>query len=550
MLVVIPVCAKDEALVLKNLDWVKELDGLIPAEAIISSPEEFDVKPVLNCIGRQCTVIRYPEWGGTPKWPHPQNWAWQSTARAMSEQKLPWLWWEADSTPLVKGWYDIIKSEYASGGKPFMGCITERINGWEPHMNGVGVYPADVASYSVNAMLCRSAPFDIVAWRDTAQYTHRANHIIQHHCREDGDSTHFPDQASVESIVHPGVVLFHRTKDGSLIDRLRDPKSVSEIVKSWFPKPAKAIARDWPSIKEQTKWQVGFFDLPSHERECHFNCSIVEDDANVTWLVSRRWRRTLPETWRSDIVRHRLDSNLAITKSIPIGLPKQGGPMEQHEDPRIIRWGTGFAIGYCHWIFGRPFQAQQALAAIDTNWNCVSVFFLIYGKNGPGPGQGRGNEKNWTWFYQDRQLFMDYQFSPHIVVEVKAETKFKEYVTDTPLASRWKHGHIRGGTPPVRVGDEYISFFHSSIRWTPKQNRYLMGAYAFQAQPPFAVTRITSEPLLAGSDKDIRTLGGPLVVFPDGALFKNDEWLVTFGVNDQACAWIKIPHQDLLNRMT
>jgi predicted GH43/DUF377 family glycosyl hydrolase len=77
-----------------------------------------------------------------------------------------------------------------------------------------------------------------------------------------------------------------------------------------------------------------------------------------------------------------------------------------------------------------------------------------------------------------------------------------------------------------------------------------MGAFAFEAKPPFAVTRITPEPLLAGSEDDLRTLGGPLCVFPCASVLRGDSFLVTLGVNDQSCAWIEIPVADLIEKMT
>ncbi len=235
MLVVIPVCHKDEVLVLKNLDWVRELDGTIDTQCVISYPENFDNTQVVERardIFSAFTSIAYSEWGGHDAWPMPQNWAWQAIARRMPEFKQPWLWWEADATPVIKGWYDALRCEYEKGRKPLMGYIVED-SALPHHMTGVGIYPHNMGEYSVNAMLCRAAPFDIVMARDTLQtQTHRANHLIQHHVRENGDSTHFPTSASVDEIVNPGVVLFHRCKDGSLIDRLREgrPSLVKKVI--------------------------------------------------------------------------------------------------------------------------------------------------------------------------------------------------------------------------------------------------------------------------------------------------------------------------------
>lgn len=101
----------------------------------------------------------------------------------------------------------------------------------------------------------------------------------------------------------------------------------------------------------------------------------------------------------------------------------------------------------------------------------------------------------------------------------------------------------------MRVGDEYISFFHSSVYWKGRQKRYIMGAYAFEAKPPFKVTRITPTPLLAGSDQDTRINGGPPCIFVNGSVFDGKEWLLSFGVNDEACGWIRIPHRKLEKRM-
>jgi hypothetical protein len=76
-----------------------------------------------------------------------------------------------------------------------------------------------------------------------------------------------------------------------------------------------------------------------------------------------------------------------------------------------------------------------------------------------------------------------------------------------------------------------------------------MGCYAFEAKLPFHITRITEEPLLIGSQNDYWVDKKPLVVFPCGSLLRGQEWLVTLGVNDLKCGWIKIPHKDLTKRM-
>ena len=162
------------------------------------------------------------------------------------------------------------------------------------------------------------------------------------------------------------------------------------------------------------------------------------------------------------------------------------------------------------------------------------------------------SEKNWLWFEHGGRLHTIYMTDPHRVITWNQDYTAADQTFETaaPDESWWRFGHARGGTPPVLVGDEYWSFFHSSTPWTEwtsaQKRRYHMGAYAFEAKPPFRITRFAKVPLLTGSPYDPWAPGQPLVVFPCGAILRNNTWLVTLGVNDMASAWIEIPHADLI----
>jgi predicted GH43/DUF377 family glycosyl hydrolase len=73
-----------------------------------------------------------------------------------------------------------------------------------------------------------------------------------------------------------------------------------------------------------------------------------------------------------------------------------------------------------------------------------------------------------------------------------------------------------------------------------------MGVYAFEARPPFRITRFAADPLLIGSEHDPVVGWSSLVVFPGGALYRDGKWLIVFGVNDCTSGWVEIPHNDLL----
>ena len=134
------------------------------------------------------------------------------------------------------------------------------------------------------------------------------------------------------------------------------------------------------------------------------------------------------------------------------------------------------------------------------------------------------------------------------MVRFDARLDVKETYVTHESSQDWIFGEPRGGTPPVLIGSEYWSFFHSSLPWAGKGKlrHYHMGVYAFEAKPPFRITRMTSRPILSGSHRDVLAEKKPLVVFPCGAIIKDGEWTVSLGVNDLASAWIEIPHEQLL----
>ncbi len=74
-------------------------------------------------------------------------------------------------------------------------------------------------------------------------------------------------------------------------------------------------------------------------------------------------------------------------------------------------------------------------------------------------------------------------------------------IANTKGNVHWEWGPIRGGTQAFLVDGEYLSFFHSSkdmrSAHSPKDkiSHYFMGAYTFNPNPPFNITRISPEPI-------------------------------------------------------
>jgi predicted GH43/DUF377 family glycosyl hydrolase len=121
------------------------------------------------------------------------------------------------------------------------------------------------------------------------------------------------------------------------------------------------------------------------------------------------------------------------------------------------------------------------------------------------------------------------------------------------------YGELRGGAPPVRIGDQYVSFFHSVfpvrllrrclfrlLRKRPdKVIRYVGGVYGFAAEPPFAPCWLRTTPVLLPPPLPRRR---PVQldrrveqsVYPCGAIFHDQRWVVSFGAQEEYCCLTEI----------
>ncbi len=299
-----------------------------------------------------------------------------------------------------------------------------------------------------------------------------------------------------------------------------------------------------PSILEQTNFPCGLYDFPDESKTVrHFNCGLVAHNSDLH-LITRRMEKKNLQPFKSKIASHVLIHNVPwlTHKEVPLPMATAG---DNFEDPRAIVHRGEIYISYCNVINGH--YGHQAICRIGDK----KAIRPQFGNNMPCPTKNLGHEKNWIWFSHDDQLHFIYNSMPHMVVSIKDDGAIdKVFMLPKQVAKvkEWKFGQHRGGTPPIKVGDEYFCFFHSSLP-IHGSRRYYMGAYAFEAKPPFKITRVTKKPILEGSLNDIKTTASPPVVFPCGSQFENGEWLVVGGMNDVKCFWIRIPHDNLLSSL-
>jgi hypothetical protein len=256
LLLVIPYHKKDADLTRKLLDWMGQLqdhyaphaclmiaDGEVPQETRV----EFRDKARKLFVSGDAAICRVPE--AQQKWPDGPNAMFAAAARQIAEAyRWPWLWLEPDATPIRTGWLDEIEKEYNFYAKRILGNFIPS-NG-EADMppvalSGVAVYPADIYHGIKQFLSTPGKAFDITASTYTVPRAQESI-TLQHFWGKKNLPPTFnqaaaPDGENLLTLSHikPMTQVFHRCKDGSLIDVLRQ-KANSPILKQ-------AVATELPA---------------------------------------------------------------------------------------------------------------------------------------------------------------------------------------------------------------------------------------------------------------------------------------------------------------
>lgn len=154
----------------------------------------------------------------------------------------------------------------------------------------------------------------------------------------------------------------------------------------------------------------------------------------------------------------------------------------------------------------------------------------------------RGWEKNWQFFDHNGHLLSVYTPSPHQVLRIEGNRA--ERVGLAHPFGHWQGGEPRGSTPPVRVGDEYWSFFHDRISDGDGLQIYRAGLYTFSATD-FRPLRYTPQPVLVADRKTKPTDQYAAVCFPCGSIHRGDHWLLSTGAHDRWTELWRFAHAEL-----
>ena len=290
-----------------------------------------------------------------------------------------------------------------------------------------------------------------------------------------------------------------------------------------------------------------------------FNPGIIR--WNGTLLMSFREIPNPRLTFNSDLYLVWLDEDFN-----PMGVPQKldnrdfSGVPSRAEDARLIEVeGHLFIVysdncddkvtkgGFRVYIAELVFENDKFLMQ---NIECLSRF------------EGESNllrEKNWSPFNYKGTLLLEYSLKPHRIFHPILGTGECETVAVSNSDIRWEWGELRGGTPGLIDGNQYLSFFHSSIDMPTIHSEgkvishYFMGAYAFSLDPPFKITKVSPEPIMGKNFYNgavPKPYWKPLrVVFPGGFVFDDQFIWVVYGRQDRELWVVKLDKAGLLNSL-
>lgn len=173
-----------------------------------------------------------------------------------------------------------------------------------------------------------------------------------------------------------------------------------------------------------------------------------------------------------------------------------------------------------------------------------------------GERAGR-SEKNWVPFDYNGALHLAYSIVPHKILSPLGSSDCATVSATLPPV-KWDWGVLRGGTPALLDGEEYLAFFHSVKTMATVHSKgvnmphYFMGAYTFSAQPPFHITRISQEPIVGRSfykGPAYKTYRPVRVVFPGGYVADEKFVWILYGRQDHEIWVVKIDKKGLLDNL-
>ncbi len=267
--------------------------------------------------------------------------------------------------------------------------------------------------------------------------------------------------------------------------------------------PNHLVPRDFPRPERTIR-----IDIPKH-----YNCSLIEWNAQ-TLLATRK------DAGKAQVHLSELDGQYRPYWTQQLVMEENGKEISA-EDPRLFVYAGQLHVGFT--TYDKD-AASVMIARLSSELQVESVMR-------PKLKDRQSWEKNWMFFDHEGELHSIYAVSPHTILRHKGESAEKAYQVSHGF--RWP-SVMRGGAAPIRICDEYYHWFHA-MQMVKEEFRYTAGLYTFEAQPPFAIRRVISNPMLFPDYGDRPKGWKKSVVYPCGAVLKNGKWLLSYGHQDRQC---------------
>jgi len=249
MLIALAYCLRDYQITQQLIEWIRELGGctehelLLLHDARVPNQNMVDITALAGKTFKKVTPIV-----GAAKidgWPQGANYMWRTVTNVLSYRSDVrfFLWLEPDAIPLKEGWAEALEKEFidaAGKGARFMGDRVE-VEDIPLHMSGVGIYPNPLHEFSGEAYRAHDVAWDM-AGKDQivplAHFTRLIEHAWKHPT--------FTMISELQTQIRPEAILFHASKDGSLIKVLRESRDPRR----------KAIEKHFESVPPYTEEQM------------------------------------------------------------------------------------------------------------------------------------------------------------------------------------------------------------------------------------------------------------------------------------------------------
>lgn len=219
MIVAFPISLNDQDLALKNVQWWNELGGCRGHDCLFVADSRCQQASAVMEELKKCfdNVYNFPARAEINGWPEGANYMFR-TVTAWMGNTPKWkyfMWMEPDAIPLKRGWLNGIEAEYKLCGKPFMGDRVQ-VENIPLHMSGVGVYPNPLHAYAGEAYRAQDIAWDMAGREQIIPQAHFTK-LIEHAWKHPS----FKDESELSTQIRPEAILFHASKDGSLITLLQ-----------------------------------------------------------------------------------------------------------------------------------------------------------------------------------------------------------------------------------------------------------------------------------------------------------------------------------------